>query len=217
MSLSHGASIAHAQRVLTIDEQARADARRGQLEQTRRDAEKKAASISADAQSRQMRINSAVTPTAGLNNLKANAIAVTRFRVIMTYNEPAVLSELPKGARDGYYLWRWDVNDGATQFSVVLAPDGPMRTSDLGDLLKASRMRKCRSIFETSALSCTEPIEGFVMRLGTGFRMEIMDTSIVRMVQSGRPRAGKLVTFSPHGRSVSAGVQIVYVDPTKNE
>lgn len=205
--------VAGAQRVLTIDEQQRADARRRQQAEQQRDAAKKQAQIEEDKKARESRMAAAGAGTPGLAVIKADTIIVTRNRVVFMYKEPEVSAELANGERFGHYVWRWDVNEGATAFSLVFTSDSAMRTANLGDIVKAGRVRQCASIYETSARACTAPVEAVVTRLGAGFRIEVSDTALVNAVRVGTPRSATAIVFAPLGRAVSSTARFVYADP----
>lgn len=187
--------------------------RRRQLaEQKALEAERAAQAQAARTQFR-ARLDSASTPIPGLPFIRRNTIVVTRNRVVFMYLEPDVTASLTKGDRYGYYVWRWDVTEGVSPFSLVFAADTAMRTTNFGDIVKSSRVRRCSSIFQTAALTCTIPVEAFVTRQGQGFRIEVADSIIYNAMKTAQPRTAMGLTFTPLGRSVAATINVLYVDP----
>ena len=204
--------LAHAQSAVTVDEQRRTDERaKFRAEERAREAKRLEQEKLNRAELR-ARLDNFATTLPGLPFVKANTIVVTRNRVVFMFMQPDVTVALANRDRFGHYVWRWDVNEGVTAFSLVFAADTAMRTSDFGDIVRAGRVRRCRSVFETSALACTQPIDAFVARQGSGFRIEVSDTSVLNAVRIGQPHTATAITFAPLGRSVTTTSKFLYVN-----
>ena len=211
MALTAPMCAAKAQRTTAVDDQLRAAERARAAEQRSRDSLRLVQAQAARVEMR-TRLNVMSTPIPGMPFIKPNTIVVTRSRVVIMYMEPDVTVPLGKDDRYGYYVWRWNINEGGTAISLVLASDTAMRSANFGDIVKGSRVRRCRSIFETSALACAEPIDAFVSRQGQGFRIEVSDSAVVNAVHAAKPHTATGLTFVPTGRAVAATLTVLYVD-----
>lgn len=158
------------------------------------------------------RMKTAASNVVGVPALLPNTIFVTSTSVWFMYMEPGATVELPKSQRHGHYVWRWNMTEGTRPFSLVFAADTAMRTDKLGDIVKASRVRRCRNIFETVTAACDEPVQASVVRFSNGFRIEVTDSALVNAFKLGRPSSAKGVFLSPLGRANSTSVSVRYHD-----
>lgn len=205
--------VAVAQRTQTAEEIERTTQRRRAILEQQREAEARKAKAVAEQKERLNRLVAAGDPLPGLPFVMPGTIVVTRSRVIFMYVEPEIAVSLAKEERTGYYVWRWNMTDGASPFSLVFAADTAMRTSNFGDIVKSARVRRCNSIFETSAANCVNPVEAFVTRQGAGFRIEVTDSIIMNAMKAAQPKTVSARVFSPLGRSVPVIYKVMYTEP----
>lgn len=139
---------------------------------------------------------------------------VEKDRLLFTIPGAVVKVPLPESQRYGFYLWRLDTSD-REGLSMVLAADTAMRTANLVDIVRSSRLRLCPTAKEPSGLNCTRPLIGGASAHDTDVRMEIRDTGVVSMVRRRRPVAVWMTSYSPQGLFRIDSLKIVYRDRDK--
>ena len=99
----------------------------------------------------------------------------------------------------GFYAWMFTVEEGAAGFSVVLASDTAMRTNDIDEIVKNSKLRLCADITPTNVRTCKLALNAKATALAGYLEIVITDKALVGRLLKEYPMEYWRYVYEPNG------------------
>jgi hypothetical protein len=124
---------------------------------------------------------------------------VFRDHMIVRLPKPYLDVKKPDPPIEGYFAWKLSA-EGTHSFAVVFRTDSAIRTTDVGEVLKHTRLYLCPTISST-VLECTTPITSTARSTTVNvIELDITEASVVERIRAGKPAILLRQTLEPAGR-----------------